>query len=97
MAKDKNYIRFVRDGETLSRNDFAKMMNRFISDSFAPERKREENESELHYVQHVKEPHKANVLRADVFLDKLIEMLTPEQKKELVLRAIFSIFISITF
>ena len=67
MPKDKNYIQFVREGETLSRNDFAKLMNRFISESFAPARKREENESELHYIQHVKEPHKANALRADVF------------------------------
>ena len=84
MPKDQYKIKFVRDGETLSRNDFAKLMNRFISESFAPEREREENESELHYVQHVKEPHKANVLRADVFIGKLIEMLTPEQKRELV-------------
>ena len=84
MPKDKNKIQFVREGETLSRNIFATLMNRFISESFAPEREREENESELHYVQYVKEPHKANVLRADVFMDKLIEMLTPEQKRELV-------------
>lgn len=84
MPKDQYTIKFVRDGETLSRNDFARLMNRFISESFAPEREREENETELHYIQHVKEPHKANVLRADVFLEKLIEMLTPEQKRELV-------------
>ena len=84
MPKDQYKIKFVREGETLSRNNFAKLMNRFISESFAPKRKREENETELHYVQHVEEPHKANALRADVFLEKLIEMLTPEQKRELV-------------
>ena len=84
MPKDQYTIKFVREGEILSRNDFAKLMDRFISECFAPEREREENETELHYIQHVKEPHKANVLRADVFLEKLIEMLTPEQKKELV-------------
>ena len=87
MPKDKNNIQFVREGETLSRNNFATLMNRFISESFAPKRKREENETELHYVQHVEEPHKANALRADVFLDKLIVMLTPEQKRELVQNA----------
>ena len=80
-------ISFVREGETLNKNNFATLMNRFISESFAPARKREENESELHYIQHVKEPHKANALRADVFMDKLIEMLTPEQKMELVQNA----------
>ena len=80
-------VPFVREGEKLSKENFATLMNRFISESFAPERKREENETELHYVQHVKEPHKANALRAEVFMDKLIEMLTPEQKKELVQNA----------
>ena len=84
MPKKPVGIKFVREGETLSRNNFVMLMNRFISESFAPEREREENETELHYIQHVKEPHKANVLRADVFMDKLIEMLTPEQKMELV-------------
>ncbi len=84
MSKDQYKIKFVREGETLSRNNFASLMNRFISESFAPERKKEENETELHYIQHVKEPHKANALRAEVFMDKLIEMLTPEQKRELV-------------
>ena len=69
MPKDQYTIKFVREGETLSRNDFAKLMDRFISECFAPEREREENETELHYIQHVKEPHKANVLRADVFLE----------------------------
>ena len=84
MPKDQYTIKFVREDETLSRNNFASLMNRFISECFAQEREREENETELHYIQHVKEPHKANVLRADVFLEKLIEMLTPEQKRELV-------------
>ena len=77
-------VPFVHEGEKLSKENFATLMNRFISESFAPERKREENESELHYVQHVKEPHRANALRANLFLDKLIDMLTPEQKRELV-------------
>ena len=68
MPKDQYTIKFVREGETLSRNDFAKLMNRFISECFAQEREREENETELHYIQHVKEPHKANVLRADALV-----------------------------
>ena len=38
MSKDQYKIKFVREGETLSRNNFASLMNRFISESFAPDR-----------------------------------------------------------
>ena len=80
-------VAFVREGEKLSQENFAAIMRRFMEQSYAPAREREPNETLLHYTQNVDEVRQSNVLCADAFLDKLRDLLSPEQKRQLVQNA----------
>ena len=80
-------VAFVREGENLSKENFAAIMRRFMEQSYAPAREREPNETMLHYTQNVDEVRQSNVLCANAFLDKLRDLLSPEQKRQLVQNA----------
>ncbi|MBR1746740.1 MAG: hypothetical protein IJ735_00840 [Clostridia bacterium] len=58
-----------------------------MEQSYAPERERDPNETLLHYTQEVSESRQSNVLCANAFLDKLRDLLSPEQKRQLVQNA----------
>ena len=76
-------VKFVREGETLNKDTFATMMNRFVKEAFQDPRKKDPDETNMQYMRNVKAVQTANVLKAKVFFDKFFGMLTPEQKQKI--------------
>ena len=88
MPKDQELdnlqsVKFAREGETLNKDMFAPMMNRFVSDVFKEPRKKDPNETHMHYMRSVEAVRTGNVLKAKVFFDKAIGMLTAEQRQKI--------------
>jgi len=79
--KNAERIQFVREGETLTKENFAELASRYSSEMRAKPRGQLPNETRLHYVQNVMEPATANKLRADAFMENAMQLLTPEQKE----------------
>ena len=88
MPKDQELVnpqdtKFAREGETLNKDTFAPIMNRFVKEAFQATRKKDPDETHMQYMRNVKAVQAANVLKARVFFDKLIGILTPEQRQKL--------------
>ena len=88
MPKDQQLVnpqqvKFVREGETLNKDTFAPIMNRFVKEAFQDPRKKDPDETHMQYMRNVKAVQTANVLKAKVFFDKFFGMLTPEQKQKI--------------
>ena len=86
MPKDQQLVnpqqvKFVREGETLNKETFAPIMNRFVKEAFQNPRKKDPDETNMQYMRNVKAVQTANVLKAKVFFDKAIGMLTAEQRQ----------------
>ena len=76
-------VKFVREGETLNKDTFATIMNRFVKEAFQDPRKKAPDETNMQYMRNVKAVQTANVLKAKVFFDTFFGMLTPEQKQKI--------------
>ena len=88
MPKDQELdnlqsVKFVREGETLNKDTFAPIMNRFVKEAFQDPRKKDPDETNMQYMRNVKAVQTANVLKAKVFFDKFFDMLTSEQKQKI--------------
>ena len=88
MPKDQQLVnpqdvKFAREGETLNKDTFAPMMNRFVTESFQTPREKDPDETNMQYMRNVKAVQTANVLKAKVFFNKFFGMLTPEQKQRI--------------
>ena len=86
MPKELNnpqQVKFVREGETLNKDTFATMMNRFVKEAFQDPRKKGPDETHMQYMRNVQAVQTANTLKAKVFFDKFFGMLTPEQKQKI--------------
>ena len=88
MPKDQQLVnpqqvKFVREGETLNKDTFAPIMNRFVKEAFQDPRKKDPDETNMQYMRNVKVVQTANVLKAKVFFDKFFGMLTSEQKQKI--------------
>ena len=88
MPKDQQLVnpqqvKFVREGETLNKDTFAPIMNRFVKEAFQDPRKKDPDETNMQYMRDVKAVQAANVLKAKVFFDKFFGMLTSEQKQRI--------------
>ena len=88
MPKDQELdnlqpVKFAREGETLNKDTFAPIMNRFVSDVFKEPRKKDPNETHMHYMRMVEAVKAGNSLKAKVFFDKAIGMLTADQRQKI--------------
>ena len=76
-------IPFGKENETLSKENFGAAFMDFCNASYAKDAPREKGETELQYVQRVKEPKAAAKLCADTVINKIVGMLTYEQKMQI--------------
>lgn len=76
-------IPFGKENETLSKENFGAAFMDFCNASYAKDTPREKGETELQYVQRVKEPKAAAKLCADTVINKIVGMLTREQKMQI--------------
>ena len=88
MPKDQQLVnpqqvKFAREGETLNKETFAPIMNRFVKEAFQDPRKKDPDETNMQYMRNVKAVQIANVLKTKVFFDKAIGMLTTEQRQKI--------------
>ena len=68
MPKDQQLvnpqqIKFVREGETLNKDTFAPIINRFVTEAFQDPRKKDPDETNMQYMRNVKAVQTANVLK----------------------------------
>ena len=76
-------IPFGKENETLSKENFGTAFVDFCNASYAKGAPREKDETELHYTQRVTETRTAARLCADAVINKIVGMLTHEQKMQI--------------
>lgn len=76
-------IPFGKEGEALNKENFGTAFVDFCNASYAKGAPKEKDETELNYTQRVTETRMAAKLCADTVINKIVGMLTYEQKMQI--------------